>query len=80
MRQRIALYRNAEAFDAVAAADAANAMHTDDDGSSDDGAELDVPLDELLEDLAFLGMADENPEADDVAGLLSGMDVEALQD
>ena len=73
MRGRIALYKDPEAFDALAAADAVNNM----EDSEDEGAkDLDIPLDELLEDLQFLGMAEENPDADDIAGILGGMDVE----
>jgi hypothetical protein len=47
LRQHVALDK-----DPVAAADAANTMETSDAGS--DAHELEIPLDELLEDLEFL--------------------------
>jgi hypothetical protein len=50
MRKHVDLYRNPEGL--VAAADAANAMDTGDD--ADSAADIDIPLEELLEDLEAL--------------------------
>ena len=63
MRKHVALYRNADG-DLVARADAANDADADTDADMDeDGAvaehEIAVPLDELLEDLEDLAVAEE---------------------
>ena len=50
MRKHVAVYKNPEAL--VAAADAANAMETGD--GEDSAAELEVPIEELLDDLEAL--------------------------
>jgi hypothetical protein len=52
LRQHVALYK-----DLVAVADAANTMDISDDG--DDAHELEVPLEELLDDLEGLDVQDE---------------------
>lgn len=51
MRKHVAVYKNPEAL--VAAADAANAMDTG-EADEDDAAELEIPIDELLDDLEAL--------------------------
>lgn len=61
LRSRIAIYKDSQAAAAAAAATAKNAMEHDMQDSDDDDADVpEIPLEELLDDLAAMQLDEEN--------------------